>query len=55
MASSSEYPFALMVEEIVSLSNGSMLALQARKRLAATLARETALLQLFHDIKEYRG
>jgi hypothetical protein len=47
MASSSEYP--------VSLGNGSMLALQARKRLAATFAQELALLQLFDDIEENRG
>jgi hypothetical protein len=55
MASSLKYPFALMAEGIVRLSNGSMLALQARKRLAATLARESALFQLFDDIKENRG
>jgi hypothetical protein len=47
-----EYPFAFMEEGIVSLSNGLMLALQARKRLAATLAQESALLQVFYDIKE---
>jgi hypothetical protein len=33
-----KYPFAVMAEGIVSLSDGSMLASQARKRLAATLA-----------------
>ncbi len=55
MAFSLEYSFALMAEGIVSLSDGSMLALQARKRLAATLARESALFQLFDDIQENRG
>jgi hypothetical protein len=55
MASSLENPFALMVEGIFSLRDGSMLALQARKRLAATLVQESAPLQLFDDIKENRG
>jgi hypothetical protein len=41
-----------MAEGIVSLSNGLMLALQARKRLAVTLAQESALFQLFDDIQE---
>jgi hypothetical protein len=44
-----------MVKGLFSLSDGSMLALQARKLLAATLAQESALLQLFDDIKENRG
>jgi hypothetical protein len=55
MASSLEYPFALMAEGIVSFSNRLMLALQARKRLEATLAQESALFQLFDDIQENRG
>ena len=54
-ASSLEYPFDLMAGGIVSLSDGSMLALQARKRLAATLVRESALFQLFNDIHETSG
>jgi hypothetical protein len=52
IASYSEYPFALVAEGIVSLSNGLMLALQARKRPAAILAQESALFQLFDDIQE---
>jgi hypothetical protein len=44
-----------MVEGIANLSDGLMLALQARKRLAATLVQESALFQLFDDIQENRG
>jgi hypothetical protein len=55
MASSLECPFALMAEGNVSLSNGLMLALQARKRLVETLVQESALFQLFNDIQENRG
>jgi hypothetical protein len=55
MASSSEYPFSLRAKGIVSLGNGLMLALQARKKLAATLVQESALFQLFDDIQENKG